>query len=48
MLVKDTIRTSQAMISKVARGISNETISNTLTSLILKGKIKTAVRFVML
>ena len=39
MLVKDKIRTSHAMVSKVARGVTNKAISKIFTSLVLKGKI---------
>ena len=46
MLVEDTTRISRAMVSKVARGMSEEAISKTFTSLVLKGKIRTAVRLV--
>ena len=48
MLVKDTTRTSQAMVSKVARGVLEEMIFKTFTFLVLKGKTQTAVRFVTL
>ena len=48
MLVEDTSRAIRAMISNVARGISEEAIAKTLTSLVLKGKIHKAVRFVTL
>ena len=48
MLVKDTTSTSQAMVSKVARGVSEEALSKTFTSLVLKGKIQTTVRFATL
>ena len=48
MLVEDTTRTSRAMISKVARGVSKEVILNTFNSLLLIGKIRTAVHFVTL
>ena len=36
------------MVSKVARGMLEEAISKTFTSLVLKGKIRKAVRFVTL
>ena len=36
------------MVSKVARGMLEETISKTFTSLVLKGNIRAAVRFVTL
>ena len=36
------------MVLTVARGISEEAISKTFTSLVLKGKIRTVVRFVTL
>ena len=48
MLVKNTTRTSRAMVSKVARGMLEEAISKTFTSLVLKGEIRTAVRLVTL
>ena len=48
MLVEDISRTSRAVLSKVARGISEEMISKTFISLVLKGKIQMAVRFVTL
>ena len=48
MLVEDTIRTSRTMVSKVARGMSEEAISKTSTSLVFKEKIRTTVRFVTL
>ena len=44
----DTTHTSREMISKVERGVSEETIDNTLTSIVLKGKICIAVCFVTL
>ena len=48
MMAEDTTRTRIAMISKVARVMSEETISKTFSSLVLKGKIRTAARFVTL
>ena len=48
MLLEDTTRTIRAMVSKMARRMSEEAISKTFTSLFLKGKIRTAVRFVTL
>ena len=48
MIIEDTTRTIHAMVSKVARRMSEEAISKTFTSLVLKGKIRTAVRFVTL
>ena len=48
MLVEDTTRTSRAMILKVARGMSEEAISKTFISLVLKGKIRTVVWYVTL
>ena len=48
ILVKDTTCTSCAMVLKVARGVSEEAISTTFTSLVLKGKIRTVVRFATL
>ena len=48
MLVKDTTHTSNVMVSKVTRGVLEEAISKTFTSLVLKGKIRTAVSFVTL
>ena len=48
MLVEDTTPTSRAMILKVGRGMSEEAISKTFTSLVLKGNIRTAVRFLTL
>ena len=48
MLVEDTTRTNRAMISKVARGIPEKVITKTFTSLMLKGKIRTTMRFVTL
>ena len=48
MLIKDKTRTSRAMVSKVARGMPEESISKTFTSLVLNGKMRTAVRFVTL
>ena len=47
-LVEDTTRTSRSMVSKVVREMSEEAISKTFTSLVLKGKIRTAVRIVTL
>ena len=48
MLVKDTTRTSRAMVLKVARGMPEEVISKNFTSPVLKGKIPMAVKFVTL
>ena len=48
MLIEDTTRTSRAMMLKVARGVLEEAISKTFTSLFLKGKIRAVVRFVTL
>ena len=48
MLIEDTTCTSRAMVSKVARGMSEEAISKTITSLVLKENILTAVKFVTL
>ena len=48
MLVKDITCTSLAMISKITRGVSEEVVSKTFTSLVLKGKIHSAVRFATL
>ena len=48
MLVEDMTRTSRAMVLKMARGVSEEAISKTFTSIVLKGKIQTAVRFMTL
>ena len=48
ILVEDTTRTNRAMVSKVARGMTEEAISKNFTSLILKEKIQTAYRFVTL
>ena len=48
MMVEDMTHTSRAMISKVARGMSEEAILKTFISLVLKGKIRTVVRFVIL
>ena len=48
MMVEDTTRTSRGMISKLARGISEEVISKIFTSLVLQGKIQMAVRFLTL
>jgi len=46
MLVEDMTRTSRAMVTKVARGMLEERISKTITSLVLKGKILTTARFI--
>ena len=48
MLVEDTTCTSQAMVAKVVRGMLEEAISKTFTSLVLKVKIQTSVRIVTL
>ena len=48
MLVQDTVRTSRTMISSIRRGMSDETIAKTFTSMVLKGKIRAAVRFATL
>ena len=48
MLVENTTCTSKAIISKGARGVSEEAIAKTFTSLVLKDKIHTAVRFAIL
>ena len=48
MLVKDMDHTSRTMALKVARGMSEEAISKTFTSLVLKGKIRTVIRFMTL
>ena len=47
-MIEDTTNTSCGMVSKVARGMLEEAISKTSTSLVFKGKILTAVRFVTL
>ena len=48
MLVEDTTRTSRAMVSKVVKGVSDEAIAKMFTSIVLKDKIRMAVRFVTL
>ena len=48
MLVQDTVRTSRAMVATIRRGMSEETIAKTFTSMVLKGKIRQAVRFATL
>ena len=45
MLIQDTVSTSRTIISSVRRGMSNETISKTFSSMVLKGKIMAAVQF---
>ena len=48
MLVQDTVRTSRALISTMRRGMSEESVAKTFTSMVLKGKIRAAVRFATL
>ena len=43
MLAEYTTHTSREMISKLEREVSKEAIAKMLTSLVLKGKIRTAV-----
>ena len=45
MLVQDTVRTSRALISQRRRGMSEEQVSKTFTALVLRGKLRQAVRF---
>ena len=48
MLVQDTVRTSRAMVATIRRGMSEETIAKTFTSMVLKGKIRQAMKFATL
>ena len=48
MLVEDTIRTSRGLISHMRRSMSDEAIAKSFTTMVLKGKIRQAVRFATL
>ena len=46
MLVQDTVRASSSLISTKRRGMSNKKAAKTFKTLVLKGKIRLAIRFV--
>ena len=48
MLVEDTVRTSRGLITRLKRGMTEEAVAKTFTAMVLKGKIRAAVRFATL
>ena len=48
MLVQDTVRTSRSLVSTERRGILDEKVAKTFETLVIKGKIRSAIRFAML
>ena len=44
ILVQDIVRTSRAMITRITREMTEETIAKTYTSLVFRGKVRAAVR----
>ena len=45
MLVQDTVRTSRSLISTKRRGMSDKKVAKTSETLVLKGKIRSAIWF---